>query len=164
MFDAASGEELAPCPFELVGGPAHDDDLEAVVVVEVNVESGVHFVAERVLEVGEALGQVADVVVVDERERSDRVATGANFGASNFGANEVTKKLGSRPASFLDELVEILEERPFHGDAESNELVLHDLVAILAEIRGEMAMGNRCLAGTFDGGFGGLRSGRQIEA
>ena len=58
---------------ELLRRPLEDDHLEAVRGIEVHVHRRAHLRAEPVLQLDEALGEVANVMVVDERDGRDGV-------------------------------------------------------------------------------------------
>jgi hypothetical protein len=96
-----------------------------VIVIEVNVKCRVYFIAERVLEIREALREVANMMVVDEREGRDRVRPCAYARAGHLRANEVAEKLRARAPSVLDEPVKLAKKRAFHRDSEPNQTVLH---------------------------------------
>jgi hypothetical protein len=69
LHDPARAHQPIGGGLDLVGAPAHHDHLEAVVVIEVHVQRRAHLVAEVVLDVVQLLGQLAHVVVVDQRDR-----------------------------------------------------------------------------------------------
>lgn len=72
LLHAARREDFVGEIAELVGAPAHDDRFEAKVVAQVNVHRRTNVLAERMLQIGEALRELADVMIIDDRERSDR--------------------------------------------------------------------------------------------
>lgn len=115
--------------FQHVRRAAHDDDLEAVVVVEVHVHRGANGVPEAVLELGQPLGEVADVVVVHEGEGSDGGLAFSHLLLGNLGPNEVAEDLGACRPARLDDRVELGQEGVFHGDAKADEHVFHRGVA-----------------------------------
>ena len=55
------------------------------------------------LELGEALGEVAHVVIVDERERGHRGLALAHFLLGNLGPNQIPEDLGTRRSTRLDD-------------------------------------------------------------
>ena len=67
VLHASRREQPLGDALELVAPPAEHDDLEAAVVVEVDVQGRANAVAELVLNLGQLLGELAHVVVVDER-------------------------------------------------------------------------------------------------
>jgi GTP-binding protein len=138
LFHPARREHLVGRALHDVGGPAHDDDLEAVIVVEVDVHGGTHRVPEAVLNLGELLREVAHVMVVDERERRDARLALAHLLLRHLGAHEIPQDLGAGRPSGLDEGVELGEERVFHGDPEPDEHVFHRVGRILAGKAGHL--------------------------
>ena len=130
-----SGDELEPAPLdparredligdvaEHVGVAVHDDDLEAVVGAEVHVHRRTDLAAELVLELGEALGEIADVMVINERERADGVGIRRSLFARHFSAHEIAQDLRARGVPRRDDTIEVLEQIGFHRDAETSEL------------------------------------------
>lgn len=129
MLDAARGEEpIAGVP-QLVGEAAHHDDLEAVVVIEVDVQRRAHALTERMLEVREPLGEISNVMVVDQRERRDGVGPRAHASTRDLGAHEIAKELRPRPATLFDERIELFEERAFHGHAKPHQGIFHRAIS-----------------------------------
>lgn len=121
----AGRDELVRDRAQLVRAAVHDDDLEAAVMIEVHVQRRADLVAEVVLDLRELLGEVAHVVVVDQRERGDGRDAASDLGAHDFGAHEIAQDLRPRDAARLDERVEAIEEIGLHRDAEPNERALH---------------------------------------
>jgi hypothetical protein len=78
-----------------------------------------------VLELGELLGQLAHVVVVDERQRRDGRRPFRHLRPDDFGPNEVAQQLGARHSTLLYDHVQVIEQRALHRHAEPHELVLH---------------------------------------
>jgi len=87
--DASCPEELVSRGLQLVGAPAHDDHFEAMVVIEVNVHRGPNAVFELVLNVRQTLGELADVMVVDEGDRRHRRDSLLHEASSDLGAGKV---------------------------------------------------------------------------
>ena len=64
VLDSAQGDQLIGQFAHPRGLAAHDDDFQAVVVIQVNVGGGDHVVVERVLDFGQLVLQLALVVVM----------------------------------------------------------------------------------------------------
>ena len=87
--DAFERQDAIGNGLQLVGPAVHDDDFEAVVVIEVNVQGRADFFAQIMLQLGQALAQVADVVIVNEGQRTDRVDPAADLALVDGGAGQV---------------------------------------------------------------------------
>ena len=85
----------------------HDDDLQAEVVGEVHVHRRTNPLTELVLQVGELLAQIADVVVVDQGQRGHRVNAARYLRPADLGSSEIAKKLRARAATGRDEGVQL---------------------------------------------------------
>lgn len=110
-LDAAEGEHAVGEVLEGRAAAFHDDHLEAVVVVEVDVGGSEDHGAGGVLDLGEFLGEVWDVMVVDEGECADDGLVGGDVVGEEGFADEVTDGLGAVfVAAAGDELVELFEE------------------------------------------------------
>ena len=83
----------------------HHDHLHAVLVIEMHVQRGAHLVAELVLERIQPFGQIADVMIVDERERRHGAHRAANFGPHHGGPRQIAQRLGASAAAFRDQLL-----------------------------------------------------------
>lgn len=94
-------------------------------MVEMNVKRRTDTIAERVLKFGQALGEVAHVMVVDERDGGHGIDRIAETRFRHLGAYEITKELGTGSAALVDDRVERCEKRGLHGNAEAHENVLH---------------------------------------
>jgi hypothetical protein len=55
----------------LVGAPSNDDDFEAIVRVEMNVQACVHRYIGFVLHIGQDIAQAVDPMIVNQRNNSD---------------------------------------------------------------------------------------------
>src|SRR2546427_2366694 len=75
---------------------------------------------ERMLAVEDPVGDHSDVVSIEERYRPDRASTGSDPPSRQGFSDEVSKCLGTAPVtSFANESVELFEQRPFEGNANS---------------------------------------------
>lgn len=125
LLYATCGEHPLRRSLQHVGRPAHHDDLEAMVVVEVHVHRGAYGVPEPVLDLREPLGEVAHVMVVDQREGRHGGLSLANLLLRDLRTDQVPKDLRAGRPACLDDGVELRKERIFHGDAEPHEHVFH---------------------------------------
>jgi hypothetical protein len=123
--DASRREQAVRDPLQLVASPAQDDDLQATMLVEMNVQRRAHPIAELMLELGEPLGELSNVMVVDERQRGNRGSSTCHLCAHDLCPNEVTQQLGAGHPALLHEDIQVLEQRPLHRDAEPRKLRLH---------------------------------------
>ena len=78
-------------PLEPVRSPAHHDDFEASLVVEVDVHARSDLVAKLVLHSSEAFGQLADVVIVDEGHARESFDALARERTNDLGARKISK-------------------------------------------------------------------------
>jgi len=70
---AARRKERLGRLLKLVRAAPHHDDFEAPFGIEVNVHRGPHLLAQLVLHVGNALGELAHVVVVNDGDARERL-------------------------------------------------------------------------------------------
>jgi hypothetical protein len=125
MGHAARCEQLVRHALKLVASTAHHDDLHAAVLVEVHVKGRTHLIPQLVLELGELLGEIAHVMVVDEGQGGDGRATARNLDADDLGSHEIPQDLRSRHAPVGHDDVEVIEQRLLHGHAEADERITH---------------------------------------
>jgi hypothetical protein len=86
----ASRRQDALCEtLELVAPPAEHDDLEAAIMVQVNVKRRPNLIPQIVLELGQLLGELAHVVVVDERQRRDGRQPATHARTDHLGPHEI---------------------------------------------------------------------------
>jgi len=74
------------------------------------------------LQLRETLGQVADMVVIDEYQGAYRRYALLRLRPGDLGAYEIPDDLRPVGASLRGELVELREQRPFHRNPETAEL------------------------------------------
>jgi hypothetical protein len=122
---AARREQSVGDALQFVASTPQDDDLEAAPVVEVNVEGRAHLIPQLVLELGEPLGELPDMVIVNEGQRRHGRRSPRDLGSGDLRAGEIAEDLRSSHAALLDDLVEVPEQRALHCDAEPDEIVLH---------------------------------------
>jgi hypothetical protein len=91
VLHSARREELLRDALELVGAAAQDDHFQATVVIEVYVQRRTDSFAELVLDLGQPLGQIADMVIVDEGESRDGGDAAPDLGSHHLSAHEVTE-------------------------------------------------------------------------
>jgi hypothetical protein len=105
--NAAGGEDSIGDRLELVCATAHHDDLETEIVTQVNVEGRSHAITEVVLELRELLAQIADVVVIDDRQGRDGFRAGPDLGLHYLCSGQVAEELGTRALARTNEGVEL---------------------------------------------------------
>jgi hypothetical protein len=110
MLDAPQGQQAVGDALEQVGAAAHDDDLEAQIMVDVHVQGRADLLAEVVLQVGQPLAQIAHVVVIDQGERPDGIHALGHPVATDLGARQVAKQLRARAAARTHHGVQIAQE------------------------------------------------------
>ena len=93
LLHAAHGKDAVGDDLQLVGAAAHDDDLEAEIVAQVDVHRRPHPLAELVLQIGQLLAEVAHVVVVDQRQGPDRRHPLRDLGAPHLGPRQIAQQL-----------------------------------------------------------------------
>ena len=125
LLHPAHGEDAVRDDLQLVGPAAHDHDLEAEIVAEVDVHRGAHPFAELVLQIGQLLAEVAHVVVVDQRQRPDGRHPLRNLGAPDLGARQVPQQLRPCAPALVGEGVELPQQRALDRHAEPDQRILH---------------------------------------
>ena len=110
---------------QLVRTPAHHHDLEAAVVIEVNVQRRSHVLTEIVLELGELLREITDMVVINEGEHGHDLDRAFDACSQNCPARQVSKRFGAGTAAALDDLVEFRQQRRLHRYAKPDESFDH---------------------------------------
>ncbi len=126
VLDPLGGEQAVGRRLDEGRRAAQHDDLQAVVVIEVDVQGRDDVLAEVVLHVGELLGELADVMVIDQGQRGDREPVALEVGVDQVGAHEVAQRLGAVGVALgPDVLVEALQEVTIHRDPESNQISSH---------------------------------------
>ena len=133
LEDAAGTEHFFGRDLELVGAAAHHHDFEAVLAIEVDVHGRAHLLAHVVLQGGELLGELADVMIVNERHRGERAHAILERRAPNFGPRQIAQELGTVASASFGQLVELGDETRLHGNPETARGSLSSWVASLAE-------------------------------
>ena len=98
---------------------ANDQNFEAMVVIEMNVQRGKNDVMKIVLNVGELFVQISHVVVIDQRNRANHAAVG---GFPHFFHELVADQIakGLRPvgiAALSDQMIELIQEVGIDGNS-----------------------------------------------
>ena len=126
-------------------GAAQHDDLEAVVGVEVHVQRRDDLLVVGVLVLGELVGEVAGVVVVDQRDGADDLAVaGVPLLLDERRPDQVAERLRAVDVALLgDERVEALEQALLDRDTEPDDSSWRPLRRPLAR-RGTCASMPRC--------------------
>jgi hypothetical protein len=125
LFHASQGEQAVGDALQTVGPTANDDDLQAQIVIDVNVQRRAHLLAQLVLKVGQPLAEVAHMVVVYQRQCCDGIHGLGHFGPSHLGARQIAKKLRARTSALANHGIEIAQQGAFERDTESNQGILH---------------------------------------
>lgn len=123
--DAARRQEAVGDALEFVAAAVQHDHFEAAILIEVNVKRRADAVAQPMLELRELLGQLADVVIVDEGERRDGGCALAHARAYDFRPDEIAEDFRARHAAVLHDAVQSGEQVLFHRHAEPHQLRLH---------------------------------------
>ncbi len=101
---------------------AQHDHLQAVVVVEVDVQVRQHLPAAVVLDPRQPPGQLVLVVIVDERDGAGHVARPLPLLLDELPADQVTQGLRAVGVLLLpDQEIKPVQERFFEGDPEANQ-------------------------------------------
>jgi hypothetical protein len=122
VADAAKSQETVGKAPEIPRGTPEDDDLETEVTVKMHVEGGYHALHMFMLNLGHDLGDLADVVVVDEGESPDHLPIPFLFDLDEGVPNEIPdafRPVGDSPAPAVG--VEPFEERLRDGNSETYE-------------------------------------------
>jgi hypothetical protein len=121
VLDSLDADQFVGDPAHVAHLAANDEYFQAVVGVEMDVQRGDDLVVVGVLLLGKLVGEVADVVVVDERHRADSLLFLLLQLQLDLGcADQVPDRLGPVRVSFLlDQFVEVLEQLVVHRYAES---------------------------------------------
>ena len=96
-----------------------------MIVIKMDVHAGHDVALEVMLNVRKLPGEIADVVVVDERDRSDGITLRITtpFLTHQLVPNEVAQRFGPRrifPPP--DDVIEVIKQMVIQRDAETNEL------------------------------------------
>ncbi len=123
VADTLGANEAIGDGADLAAGAFENEDLQAVVVVEVDVESGDDGIVVFVLHPGELLAERADVVVVDEGECADDRSGGRLTVLSDeLIADQIAEGFGAvGVAAALDVTVEFLDEIGIDGHADAGD-------------------------------------------
>ncbi len=121
MLNPLEGRDRGGQRSELAGMTAEQDHLEACVVRDVHVRGRDDGSVVVMLNLSETRGEVALVVVVDERQDAERVGEVVpHLLVHQPGADEVAERLGPvGVAVFLQEPVKPPDQGTVDGDAES---------------------------------------------
>ena len=120
MLDTLGAEEPFGDPFDLTPLSPDDEDLQAVMLVEMDVHGRDDLFVIPVLECGKGFGQLADIMAVHERDGADGFAVGERpFLLDQPLTDEIPDRLGpGRVAHLLDELVKSSQQVIVHRYAE----------------------------------------------
>jgi len=124
VLDALGTDEGVGNLLDGAGLTAHDQNFQAIVVIEVHVQSGEDGAVEFVLQVDQFIAQHAYVVIVNQRDGAHHAAIGGlGHLLDELVADQVAEGLGSTGiAALFDEAVEFVEEVGIDGDADAGEI------------------------------------------
>ena len=125
VLDAAHCKDAVGEILELVGPAPHDDDLEAQVEGQVDVQGCPNALTELVLKLRQLIAEIADVVVVDERQGADRLDPSCDLCPPDLAAREIAQQLGAGAAPLGHQPVELPEQGILDRDAEPDQRILH---------------------------------------
>ena len=96
---------------ESLAAALHDDDFEAVVVIEVDVGGGENHSAGGVLGIGQLLREIRSAVIVDQRQGADDRLVRVDVVGKKRLADEIADGLGAVfVAASCDQAVKFFEE------------------------------------------------------
>jgi hypothetical protein len=110
VFHAPHRQDALGDRLELIGLAAHDHDLETEVMRQVDMQRRPHAFAQLMLQLGQLLAEVANVMIIDERQRADGVDPLGDLGPSHLAAREVAQQFGAGAATLLHQCVELPEQ------------------------------------------------------
>lgn len=112
MFHAFDCDQGVGHSFNLRAFALHNQDLQAVIVIEMHVHSRHNMTLKVVLDVRELSGKVSNVVIVHKRDRRDRfpVSFVSPFLAHELISDEIPQRLGPRRVlATPNHIVEVVE-------------------------------------------------------
>ena len=111
QLNSAQSQHAVGNFLEAFAAAFHDDDFEAIVVVEVDMCCGQNHSPRRMLHFGELLSEIGHVMVVDQGQGSNNRIVRPNLVGEKRLANQIPKSL--RPigvATLSNELIKDLEK------------------------------------------------------
>src|SRR5579863_3160729 len=101
--------------------PAHNDDLETIMVIEVDVRRRENFIFRVVLGFDQLLGELGAMMVVDKRQGSHHRAILFHILGDRVVAYEIANGLGPVSVALLmNRAVKALKQAAFEGNSGSN--------------------------------------------
>jgi hypothetical protein len=123
VFDTAGADQLVGDSLDLIGPTFDGDDLKAIVVVEVDMHARQNRVVRVVLDLGEAVGEITLVVVVNEGDRADDLLVIFPFVPNQSVTDQVAKRLGAVLIAVpLGHSPEALKEIRIDGNAKTSQV------------------------------------------
>ena len=121
MFDTFGGDEGVGDFFHKGGAAAHDEDFQAVVMIQMNVEGGDDGVVVVVLDIGEGGLDMGAVVVVHEGDGAGDLLVAELLAVFHEGgAHDIGDGEGAVLETFFrDHGIELAEQLGREGDAEA---------------------------------------------
>src|SRR5271166_1009344 len=149
VLDAFGADQGVSQLFHRAGLAFNYQHLEAIVVVEMNVQRGEDVVEVRVLQSGELFAEQPDVVIVDQRDRADYVAVGALPGfLYQLVADQVAKRLRAIGVSARgDEAIEFVEKIGIDGYADAAEFA-HLYMSVASDLGRRLEPARQCVIAT----------------
>jgi hypothetical protein len=122
VLDPLGADEFGGDALDRTRGSPKDEDLQAVVMIEVDVKRRDDLLMMRMLLGREAVRKIRGVVIVDERDRSDGLSlTGLPLLLDERRTHEIAYRLGPvHVAALGNELVEPVEQTLVCRDPESD--------------------------------------------
>jgi hypothetical protein len=121
VLDSAHRQDLVRDRLQPIGPAANHDHLQAVVVAQVNVHGRPNAIAHLMLQLGQLLTEIANVVVIDDGQRRDCIHAGSDLRADDLGARQIPKHLGTRATALDHQSIQIGQKGGIDGDSKSNQ-------------------------------------------
>jgi hypothetical protein len=122
MLDAFHADESIRHLLDLGPFAFHDQDFQAVIMVEMHVHARQHEFMKSVLKIDEFLRERRHVMIVNERDRSHRLLILIPLLSDQIVPNQIAERLGSiRVLLPRNVPIEVIQEMMIEGDTEANE-------------------------------------------
>jgi hypothetical protein len=104
---------------------ADDHHLHAQIVAEVDMQRSPHRLAQVMLQLSESVAEIANVVVVDQRQRRHGIHAKRNLRTPDLGARQIAEQLGACAVALRRQGVDFLQKVAVDGDTEADEVGFH---------------------------------------
>jgi len=122
-FDIAQGQHAVGNCLKVSAAALHDDDLQAAMMIKMNMRDRRNHRTGGVLNFGQLLGEIRDVMVVDKRQSADYRLVRFNARSKMRRANKIAERLGAvRVTVFGNEPIELLLQAVFERNPGSAQL------------------------------------------